>query len=341
MSKILDFFRRNKYAFLWTVCYVLIMWAILHWMFNFNIFSGAHWVRLAHAQLHGFPGFVFGIMILAALPLYIATTLIVIRNKAPLIKISLPKFLSPVPADTVKAEIPPTPVATPDVDAAKTTPAPSDEYTRPLPPGLPSEIRTLYARARAGINTAPKSRFDMGNITSGSNVPNATVPELQPAGELPLPNDFEFGNDTSANEFSTPTFTPVFTDMTFDEDAPTSDEQNVSDTSLLQTDDLTPITAALTARDIPFTTENGIIITNDMAIAVHNDSEFWVADNEVWFAAGRQKTSPVAAVKGIATARSIRPILYLGQTNILDLDTQRAKWESDGITVITTPDDLK
>ena len=103
MNKVLDFIKKNKYAFIWTICYVLVMWTVLKYMFNFDMFSGTQWNILFHAQLRGFPGFVFGILILAAIPLYIATTMVIYRTKKPLFTIKLPSFLHPVKIQTDKA----------------------------------------------------------------------------------------------------------------------------------------------------------------------------------------------------------------------------------------------
>ena len=101
------------------------------------------------------------------------------------------------------------------------------------------------------------------------------------------------------------------------------------------------MTEYLFANGTEFTVENGLIFTDRDVIAVHNDPDFWIADNENWFAAGKQKPSPADAVLAAGAARGVRPVLYLAQTNILDLDARRAQWASDGITVITTPDELK
>ena len=96
----------------------------------------------------------------------------------------------------------------------------------------------------------------------------------------------------------------------------------------------------LESHNIKFTIENGIVITDHDAIATHNDPDFWIADNETWFAAGRQKPSPADAVLSISAARGVRPVLYLEQTNIMDFDARRAQWRDDGITVITSPSEL-
>ena len=113
MKRILDFCQRHKYAIIWTACYAVVMWSILFWLFNFNMFSATQWRILAHAELRGFPGFVFGILILAAVPMYIATTSIVIRTKKPLFKIPLPKFMTPVPIDAPTTAPAPPPCAHP------------------------------------------------------------------------------------------------------------------------------------------------------------------------------------------------------------------------------------
>lgn len=327
MKRILDFCQQNKYAIIWTACYAVVMWSILFWLFNFNMFSATQWRILAHAELRGFPGFVFGILILAAVPMYIATTSIVVRTKKPLFKIPLPKFMTPVP-----------------IDAPTTAPAPASSATDAPPPApdttpstpaktIPAEVRAAFTRAREHGAIFQKSAFDPSNADTQTahHTPDA-IPELQPAGELPLPPDFdtpEFGG--------APTFAPVFSDINFDDDVPTAPAPQ-SATTL---DEISPMTEYLFANGTEFTVENGLIFTDRDVIAVHNDPDFWIADNENWFAAGKQKPSPADAVLAAGAARGVRPVLYLAQTNILDLDARRAQWASDGITVITTPDELK
>lgn len=329
MNKVFDFFRRIRPAFIWTICYVFIMWAILYWLFNFNMFSGTQWQILAHAELRGFPGFVFGILILASLPLYIATTVITIRQGAPIVKLALPKFMQPVPADKQKS-------ADKDTASSKSENAPDNQPAVPeLPAGLPPEMRPMYIRTRTGINHSMQQQTNFGisnpSAAATQTVPPTSAPDIAPdtttAGELPMPNDFDFNAGTS--DFTAPTFTPMFTDLDFDVAPDTAPNENAE------------ISDYLTAHDIKFETENDLIITDTAVIASHTDSDFWVADEETWFASGRQKPSPIAALHNIAAQKHLPPILYLAQTNIMDIDARRAKWESDGIRVITTPDDLK
>ncbi len=65
MKKIADFFKANRYAIIWTLCYILVMKFILSTLFNFDMFSTSAWQVLAHSHLYGFGGFVFGLLVLA------------------------------------------------------------------------------------------------------------------------------------------------------------------------------------------------------------------------------------------------------------------------------------
>lgn len=335
MKKILDFLKSNKYAVIWTVAYIFVMWAILRGMFNFNMFSVANWVRLAHAELHGFAGFVFGILILAALPIYIATTTIIVRTQAPLFKIPIPKIFQKIaekPAAAEKSES----------DTAAPTTAQPD--VAPIPDHLPREMRGAYIRARQHACPPPISAFNSDSIpaptinsTITENKVSEPVPELVAADSLPLPTDFDLGPDTTSDNMGGEDLlnvsAPVFTEINFDEpasqisDATTPPKTDTPNNSLME---------YLTSHNHTIVeTDQDIIITDKFAIAVHDDPEFWVADDNDWFAAGRQKSAPSARLMAAAGGHNVRPILYLAETNILDLDARRAKWESDGITVIT------
>ena len=329
MKRILNFFQTHRYAFIWTACYVFIMWAILLFLFNFDMFSGANWIRLAHSKLVGFPGFVFGILILAAIPLYIATTLIVVRNKSPLVKIKLPKFLQPVPASAPEK---PTPTPEPT-----TAPAPSPE--KKIPDTVPAELRAAYIRALDHMGNIQTSAFDLSNMTNSQKSVSTPDTPTQSTNELPLPSDFELPNEDFLSEPEMPNFSPMFQDLDFDSPStpPSSGVPSISEQS--PTPD-NAITQYLAEHGKNYTIENGIVITDRDAIAIHDDPDFWIADDVNWFAAGQQKPSPIDALLSISAARGVRPVLYLAQTNILDLDARRAQWRQAGITTITDLSEL-
>ncbi|GHT57627.1 hypothetical protein FACS18945_2390 [Bacteroidia bacterium] len=74
--------------------------------------------------------------------------------------------------------------------------------------------------------------------------------------------------------------------------------------------------------------------TKNFAIAVHDDRDTWVADDQTWFAAGKQKDSPVKLAMAASEKNNAIPVLYLAAKNIMDLDKWRAKWKSEGVKVI-------
>lgn len=354
ISKIRDFITQNRYALIWTICYILVVWAILRWLFNFDMFSASNWHTLIHAELRGFPGFVFGILVLSALPLYIATTSIILRTKKPLFTIPLPKILTPVPAD--KPTTPDTPTTTPpesQPDIATTQqPNPEKSY--------PAELRDAFLRVRNNMSPIQRSNFDLGNITTNNTnaptIPTATPPQpipvantqpkttTPPPGTLPLPTDFDTPSDDDGmgmyGDIDFPIDTPTFSEINFD-DTPTSADDATPQPTNATDNNTNPVIKYMESHGIKCETQDNIILTPTMAIATHDDPDFWIADIDTWFAAGKQKPSPIATLTKIALDQNLQPVLYLGQTNILDLDTRRAEWESAGIRVITNLDELK
>lgn len=304
MKKILDLFKTHKNFITWTICYVFVLWFIFYFMFGFNIFNTHQWHYLANAQFYGFVGFVFTALLFAALPIYISTSILIIRKKKPLITIPLPQLPALV---TKKTE------TTPDAP----TPSPEKTDSQPEPdittnPDIPPEMMPAFISAKnhpLNISIAAPE-----NATDATDIAQA---------QLPLPDDFDidFTSDSTTNNNI-----PTFTDLDFD-----STPENTTSTD---------ITAYLNTQGIEYKIIDDIVITPTHAITTHNDSDFWVTDNENWFATGKTKPSPVIAVKYAAKQHNVKPILYLAETNIMDLETLIPQWESDGITVITSLTEL-
>lgn len=349
-------------AIKWTICYVIVMWAILQGMFNFCMFSIADWTKLIHAELHGFGGFVFGILILAALPLYVATTILVVRNKELPIKPDwskipiLPKLLklfTPRPLATETPE----PTSSPDEKADDIAESAAPEGPA-LPDDMPAELRASFMRARNKISRAQISSFDMSHLNVGARpgeqpmpmpvttpaagataTPNATPTSTTPTSDedFPLPMDFDMADDTQSSDgFNISGTAPVFTEINFD-DAPAT-ENTPAPTEVKP--DTSELIEYLKSKSITPEMDGDIIITPTLAIASHTDADFWIADTDTWFAAGKSRPSPVAAARTAAAARGLRPVLFLGANNIMDLNEHIKEWESNGVTVITTAADL-
>ena len=340
MQRILDFLKKQKYVIIWTVCYFCVAYALFRILFGFDMLSYAHWTRLANAQLHGFAGFVFGIMILTLLPIYASTTAIIVRTGAPLFTIPLPAFLQRAP--TAVATTTDTPTATDDAPAA-----------RPLPEGLPMELRAAYLRARNNAGREQISSVDTRSVDTTSNIPPAidtksaiaeiiaptthsvTTTQQNTTTEnnaFPLPTDFDLGDDfddTNIDSKIADMDAPVFTEINFDDAPAATPTQNASITEYMHDHNIKIVA-----------TDGDILITDKLAIAVHDDPNFWVAEDENWFATGQQKTSPVLELVRAAEKHNVKPVLYMGATNIMDFDQMREKWTAAGITVITRPDEL-
>ena len=304
MKKVLQILQGHKHFIIWTICYIFVLWAILHYIFGFCIFNLAHWHRVAHSQLRGFVGFVFGAVILAAPLIYISTSALIIRNKKPLITIPLPKL--PKIWNTKQPEAP----APETTETTETTEKTQDD-TPELDTHIPPEIRAAFIRAKNHPLDITINQPESDTAEDTVNTDNT---------ELPLPPDFDITFDSDQNSDNVPTFT----DFNFD-DTP---------------DSTSDITEYLHNKNIEFEIIDDIIVTKTHAIATHEDSDFWVTDNENWFASGKTKPSPILSVKTIAEQHNIKPILYLAETNIMDIETLIPQWESDGITVITDISDL-
>ena len=197
---------------------------------------------------------------------------------------------------------------------------------------MPLEMRGAFIRARRGAPRPQVSAFDTSHIT---NTPApASAPDADntfaDAADFPLPLNFD---STEDNATATESPFPSFTTINFD--APTEEPA----APILAPDETTrpkndEILQRLAAAGRTARPDGEFIICDEYLIATHTDTDFWIADDIDWFAGGQQRPSPVAAVIARATELKMKPVLYLGATNILDLDARITAWESDGVRVI-------
>lgn len=358
MNKIIEFYRTHRYVIIWNVCYVMGAWLLLRGMFGFNIFSAADWHILRHARLHGIGGLAFGILMMAAVPMYVATTLIVARTGKPLFTVARPKII-----DLIVKKLTPTPAPRPEPAPATpettTTVTIQDDEVATMPEQMPNELRAAFMRARRKINTVSSvvpakeilinesataytpqnnatEKPDQAPFTPPAPVSHGTITDID--SDFPIPTDFD--TDTTY-ESTEPTlhnlsFSTMFdtrhknsepqSDTPDNETAPTTEQKNDTD-----------IIAVLKSMGHDAQTDGDLIISGDTAIAVHNDADFWIADETLWFAAGKQRPSPITT---LMSAKSPRRVLYLGATNIMDLDNNIARWQEMGIRVVRNIDDI-
>ena len=350
MKKIKDFLINSRRTIVWTIFYCLVMWSILRYLFNFDMLRADHWKKLLTVELHGFAGLVFGILVLAAVPLYIATTVLTVRNKSVPIKIPRPACFNPSPK---KEESEPEPTVV------------EQEVLPELRPGVPAEMRDSFMRAKKRYGVRQQSVFNRtANATYGADkaVPKADVsktseaPDVAPVmfHDLPMGGAEKVSNNVSKNTVDTdenPDFpipkdfdvvgadagdydVPVFSEINFDDE---SNDTNNADESEISPDAVCEI---LNAAGVSARVDGDLIKTDKFVIAVHGDNEFWVADEFDWFASGKQRPSPIVKLLGVRDADGLSPILYLPCDNIMDLDKLIPEWEKSGIKVVRNEKEL-
>lgn len=315
MNKPFDFFKTYKNTVLWTGGLIAAYYFIFLVLFGFNLFSLTDWSYLASAHLRGFGGLVFGVLILSALPLVVATTVVTMRK--PLFTLSGFKKKKKAPATDNKKE------------AALVQPEPE----KPLPTNLPPELKTAFLRARQIVRENPALALEIKNADQhvSEQIPSAPVISDTLVSGLPLPNDFDFLTSDDTIDTDMPVI-PVFKEIDFEKSG-NQVEPDVTSVSSKLID-------YLEKKNYTVTKDGDVIVANGMVIVTHADSDFWIADTEDWFAAGKQKKSPIMDVIGIADRQNLSPVLYLAEQNIMDLDKHIAEWESQGVKVITKPSDI-
>ena len=326
MSRVNNFFKKCKLPILWTIGYVFVVWAIMHILFHFEIFSKANWIHVSHAYLHGLGGLAFSLIVLATIPLYIATMTIVIRTQKPLLALLAPKFIIKI----LEKIFPPKPVEVVEEKNESEIP----QLTNAEIDRFPAEMRPAFIRARSHPNRITTPICSVCSITP--NVypdSNATPSEpITPDTDLPQPPDFD--TDDTFTMPSEPQSAPVFQDIDLygDDDSSENDTPETIDN---------PVTEFLKKSNREFNIlNNEIILTEKSAIAVHTDSDFWIMDEPTWFASGKTRQSPIKTLLDTAKEHNVQPVLFLGATNIMNLDEKLKTWENDGINVITKPEDL-
>ena len=322
MATGVKFFSKYWRAIAWSVLYIFIMWVILRCLFNFDMFSVAHLVKLANVELHGFAGLVFGILILAAIPLYVATTVLTVRNKSLPIRVPLPNCFNP----------PPEPVPEPAPEPLVV----EQDVLPELHPGIPTEMRESFMRARKNYGMRQMSvfnrpngagvdanKFVTENLTALVNEKSDDKIVTESTG-LPIPTDFDIDVSDDGSDV------PVFSDINFDDDSEIGNPMEV-DSDLQE---------YLNSSEIKSEFVGDLIITGDFAIAVHDDDDFWAPDDNDWFAPGRQKSSPIAALMRARDNDNKIPVFLIEQNNIMDFETNVKKWRDDGIIIVTSRAEL-
>ena len=317
MKKIIDFIKSNIIIAKWTFWYFFVLWLILRFIFNFDMFSAHYWHKFFHATLHGFGGFVFGLLIYTAIPIYIATSATIYRKKELIIAIPfvdkiveyISKYLPKKPAE-IKTDEP--------VVAEKKDEPIAPEYPADMPP----ELCVPYSRAKNNMSfTGTVSVYNKQPIKN-------TEPEQKDdtSDAFPIPTDFDISEEL--NSETTDASIPTFTDINFDDEPEKTETLENNTTKYFQ------------SKNIEFETYKQFVATSKYVIYEHNDNDFWIMDDNVWFAAGQQIESPINELIDLGKQNGLLPVLYLDSQNIMDIEDTINKFETAGIRVIKSLDEL-
>lgn len=314
MKKVLDFLKTNFVIAKWTFWYFLVVWLILWYIFRFDMFSRAYWWKFFHAHLRGFIGFVFGALVYSIIPIYIATVSVIYRTKEPIIKIPLIDKIS----EYIKSKF-----AKTKQEAVAETEETSIPETKPdfeYPADMPREMHALFKRTKERMALSGKT----GPATIYQPKQKDTTIEESENKSFPIPTDFDIGD--SLND-ETDDNIPTFKEINFDEPAKPAEPDNT-------------MIKYLHDKNIEFDLYNDFIITNKYLIYVHNDQDFWILDNDNWFAAGKQINSPIPIMLEMIKDTQLKPVIYFESTNVMDFDGTVETLQNQGITVITKPTEL-
>jgi len=318
MKKVLDFIKSNMIVAKWTFWYFFVLWLILRFVFHFDPFSAHYWWKFFHATLHGFAGFVFGLLVYTAIPIYIATTVTVYRKKELVITIPfVDKIFTYIKKLFPKKQEPAVETPAPEIKEPEPT---APEY----PDDMPPELRIPYMRAKNNLSlTGTVSAYNKQKATTTNNSEKS---EQESDTMLPLPTDFDLSDSDTFGGFSESAI-PTFKDINFDNEPEPKNLENST-------------TKYFKSKNIEYETYKQFIATEKYVIYEHNDDDFWIMDENVWFASGKQIDSPIKELVELGQENGLTPILYLESQNIMDIETVIEQFESAGVRVIKSLDEL-
>lgn len=338
MKKLIDFLKSNILIVKWTLGYFIFLWVLLKFLFNFNMLSSHQWWKFSHATLHGFGGLVFGVIIYSMIPIYLATTLIIYRKKTPIIAFPFIDKIKAIFEKIKKWFVRPAPAPAPAPATTEQQPTesekPASQKTPEYPTDMPCELYIPYLRAKQNIPMmGPVSTFNQDKPTLQKPEQNENENK-----SFPIPSDFDIADDdfetNTSNELFSGNDFPVFKDIDFDtpikKNIPENKPENLINSA----------TKYFDAHNVEYETYHDFVATEKYIIYDHNDSDFWILDDETWFASGKSIESPIPELLNLAKQNDLVPVLFLESQNIMDLPGTTERFESVGIRVIKKLEEL-
>ena len=315
MKKAFEFLKSKKYVIFWTIEYFAFVWLMLKFLFNFDITLIHHWHKFFHANFYGFKGFVFCTIVYSVLPIYIASTIVVNRKNVLLIKIPILDKIFDFLSKTFSKKAP----------ENEPEQEPEPEIEKPIEPeypsDLPAELRVPFIRAKHNLKL--RETISVYNKTTTTETV-VTQTATESFSEI-LPTDFDI-DDSDDGLNSGNDFIQTFTDINFDEPKPEKKEKYT--------------TKYFDEKHIEYEIYKDFIATEKYVIYEHNDGDFWIMDENDWFASGKQIDSPVPELINLAKQNGLIPVLYLQSQNIMDIENTITTFENMGVRVIKSLEEL-
>jgi len=340
MEKLKNFLKTNQLVIVWTIEYVFILWFLFEFLFNFNMFSIHHWIKFFNTTLHGFYGFVFAAMVYTSLPLYVASTLIIYRKKKPVVDLQVPEKIKKIPENIAKNIIDSfvqtnEPVSNESAEEkTESTPQPAQKNDSQYPDTLPPELYVPYLRAKNNMGlTDTLSDF---NKQPENETISPTESTETPSESFPIPSDFDISDSLSTEQpqKSESDDIPTFKDLDFDSPIITQEPETSEKSE-------NAVIKYLNQNNIEYETYMDFIATEKYLIYDHNDSDFWIMDDDNWFASGKQKTSPIPEMLKLAKQNDLTPTIYFESENVMNIEETKQKIESAGVHILKNLDELK
>lgn len=327
MAKLSDFLKTNKILVNWTVWYFVCLWAILEFIFDFNMLSKNCWVKFFNETLQGFWGLVFAVIIYGAILIYIASAMIIYRKNKPVMEIPVPNSIKNISSNISKIFSETKPDTKSDSD--KKTETKSDTNDDGYPRNLPPELYIPYTRAKNHITTnTAVSNFNKQPDENPTPAPETqqTQPETE---SFPIPTDFDISESLPENApTQNDNSIPIFKDLDFD----TPIEQTKPDTT--QNNTKNTVIKYCEQNGLEYEILDDFVMMKKYLIYTHDDEDFWIMDDDNWFASGKQKKSPVNKLIDLSEQYTVSPVIYLETKNILDIEHVITGLEKRGIRVI-------
>ena len=325
MKKILDFLKSNILLVRWTLGYFLFLAIILRFLFKFNVFSAYHWWKFAHATLHGFGGLVFGAIMYSAIPIYIASALIIYRKKTAIITLPFSDKIKSL-FEKIKTLLTTTTEQPAPAPEKATEENKEEDKTPEYPTDMPRELYIPYMRAKQNMH------LNMTTSTFNQPAQKQSEPESnEPQNEsFPIPSDFDISDSLPPSTPQPTNDFPVFKDLDFDTPLEPAKPEKLSNS----------VTKYFDANGTEYETYQDFVATKKYVIYDHGDEDFWIMDDDTWFASKKQIKSPISDLLDLAKQNDLTPVLYLESQNIMDLDGTVEKFKSAGIRVVKKLEEL-